>query len=172
MGYATSNRGACHLRPAPQLVEMMAMARPELGFDKVAGAYDVEGKGYVIKGLQDFKTTIDSLVLCSFVYDLYAYLPNELAEIVTAATGYEMEVGDLVKIGERIFNLKRLFNVREGISRKDDTLPKRFLEEKTTKGPTAGQVVELEPMLNEYYAARGWDDNGVPTKEKIKELGL
>lgn len=172
LGYATSNRGACHLRPAPQLVEMLAMARPELGFDKVAGAYDVEGKGYVIKGLQDFKTTVDSLVLCSFIYDLYAYLPNESAEMVTAATGYEMEVGELVKIGERIFNLKRLFNVREGVSRKDDTLPKRFLEEKTTKGPTAGQTVELEPMLNEYYAARGWDDNGIPTKKKLSELGL
>ncbi len=172
LGYATSNRGACHLRPASQLVEMMATARPELGFDKVSGAYDVEGKGLVIKGLQDFKTTVDSLVLCSFIYDLYAYLPDELAKMCTAATGYDFGVADLVKIGERIFNLKRLFNVREGISKKDDRLPKRFLEEKTTKGPTAGQTVELEPMLNEYYAARGWDDNGIPTKKKLSELGL
>ncbi|MHA1210079.1 MAG: aldehyde ferredoxin oxidoreductase C-terminal domain-containing protein [Candidatus Freyarchaeota archaeon] len=68
--------------------------------------------------------------------------------------------------------MKRLFSVREGLSRKDDTLPKRFLEEKHTKGPCAGQVVELEPMLNEYYAARGWNEEGVPTKEKISELEL
>ncbi|MEM3561934.1 MAG: aldehyde ferredoxin oxidoreductase family protein [Candidatus Jordarchaeaceae archaeon] len=172
LGYATSNRGACHLRPASQLVEIMATPRPELGFNKVAGAYEVEGKGYVIKGLQDFKTTIDSLVLCSFVYDLYAYLPDELAKLCTAATGYNFEVADLVKIGERIFNLKRLFNVREGISKKDDTLPKRFLQEKPTKGPTAGQTVDLEPMLNEYYEARGWDNNGIPTQKKLSELGL
>ncbi|MHA1579873.1 MAG: aldehyde ferredoxin oxidoreductase C-terminal domain-containing protein, partial [Candidatus Freyarchaeota archaeon] len=109
---------------------------------------------------------------CAFVYDMYAYLPGELAKMVTAATGYDFEIGELVKIGERIFNLKRLFSVREGLSRKDDTLPKRFLEEKHTKGPCAGQVVELEPMLNEYYAARGWNEEGVPTKEKVSELEL
>ncbi|MHA1261732.1 MAG: aldehyde ferredoxin oxidoreductase family protein [Candidatus Freyarchaeota archaeon] len=172
LGYATSNRGACHLRPAPQLVEMMGQARPELGFDKVGGQFEVEGKGRMIKGLQDFKTVVDSLVMCAFVYDMYAYLPGELAKMVTAATGYDFEIGELVKIGERIFNLKRLFSVREGLSRKDDTLPKRFLEEKHTKGPCAGQVVELEPMLNEYYAARGWNEEGVPTKEKISELEL
>ncbi len=172
LGYATSNRGACHLRPSPQMIEMMGEARPELGFDKVAGTYDVEGKGQVIKGLQDFKTTLDSLVLCSFIYDMYIYFPHELAKMVTATTGYDFGTGELVRIGERIFNLKRLFNVREGLSKKDDTLPKRFLEEKTTKGPTAGQLVELEPMLNEYYEVRGWNEEGIPTKEKISELKL
>lgn len=172
LGYATSNRGACHLRPSSQLVELMAQARPELGFNKVAGPYEVEGKGPVIKGLQDFKTMVDSLVSCSFIYDLYAYLPDELAKMLTALTGYDFTVGELVKIGERAFNLIRLFNVREGISEKDDTLPKRFTEEKNTKGPTVGQVVELEPMLNEYYTARGWDEKGIPTKKKLAELGL
>nr|MDO8082778.1 aldehyde ferredoxin oxidoreductase family protein [Candidatus Freyarchaeota archaeon] len=172
LGYATSNRGACHLRPEPQMIEMMGVARPELGFDRVSGTYEVEGKGQVIKGLQDYKTTLDSLVLCSFIYDMYIYLPDALAKMVTAVTGYDFEIGELVKVGERIFNLQRLFNVREGLLRKDDTLPKRFLEEKTTKGPTAGQVVELEPMLNEYYTVRGWNEEGIPTKEKISELEL
>lgn len=172
LGYATSNRGACHLRPASQLVEIMSQAKPELGFTKVAKAYDVEGKGPVIKGLQDYKTMVDSLVACNFIYELYAYLPDELAKMLTALTGHNFTIGDLVKIGERTFNLQRLFNIREGISGKDDTLPKRFTEEKTTKGPTAGQIVELEPMLNEYYAARGWDEKGIPTKKKLTELEL
>ncbi|MFB0560235.1 MAG: aldehyde ferredoxin oxidoreductase family protein [Candidatus Lokiarchaeia archaeon] len=172
LGYATSNRGACHLRPGSQLVEIMSQARPELGFDKVSGQYEVEGKGPVIKGLQDFKTTVDSLVLCMFVYDMYAYLPDELAKMFTAVTGYDFGILELVKIGERNFNLKRLFNVREGVSRKDDILPKRYVEDKHTKGPCAGQVVELEPMLNEYYAARGWNEEGIPTKEKTSELEL
>jgi aldehyde:ferredoxin oxidoreductase len=172
LGYATSNRGACHLRPSTQLIEMLAQARPELGFNKVAGAYEVEGKGQMVKGLQDFKTMVDSLVSCSFIYDLYAYLPDELAKMLTALTGYDFTIGELAKIGERAFNLIRLFNVREGITEKDDTLPKRFTEQKTTKGPTAGQVVDLEPMLNEYYAARGWDEKGIPTKKKLTELGL
>ncbi|MEM3586062.1 MAG: aldehyde ferredoxin oxidoreductase family protein [Candidatus Jordarchaeaceae archaeon] len=172
LGYATSNRGACHLRPASQMVEITCQARPELGFTKVTKQYEVEGKGIVIKGLQDYKTMVDSLVACNFVYEMYAYLPNELAKMLTALTGNNFTIEDLVKIGERTFNLQRLFNIREGISRKDDTLPKRFTQEKTTKGPTAGQMVELEPMLNEYYTARGWDEKGIPTKNKLAELGL
>lgn len=170
LGYATSNRGACHLRPASQMVEIICQARPELGFTKVTKQYEFEGKGLVIKGSQDYKTMVDSLVACNFTYEVYTYLPNELAKMLTALTGHNFTVQDLVKIGERTFNLQRLFNIREGITGKDDILPKRFTQEKTTKGPTAGQIVELEPMLKEYYTARGWDEKGIPTKKKLTEL--
>ena len=77
-----------------------------------------------------------------------------------------------MKIGERIYNLTRLFSMREGISRKDDTLPERLLREPTKEGPTKGVVVDLDTMLTEYYLVRHWDEEGRPTKEKLAELGL
>ncbi|NOZ57602.1 MAG: hypothetical protein GXO73_12535 [Calditrichaeota bacterium] len=77
-----------------------------------------------------------------------------------------------MEVGERIFNLERMFNIREGFSRKDDTLPKRLLEEPAPLGPVKGQVVKLDQMLDEYYAFRGWDKNGVPKPETLKRLGL
>jgi aldehyde:ferredoxin oxidoreductase len=75
-------------------------------------------------------------------------------------------------IGERIWNLERLFNLREGFGRNDDTLPRRFLSEPLTTGPTKGQVVELDKMLDEYYRARGWDNEGRPTRRTLERLGL
>lgn len=74
--------------------------------------------------------------------------------------------------GERIWNLERLFNLREGFTKKDDCLPPRFSQESLPRGHSKGQVVDLEPMLEEYYRLRGWDKDGVPTEEKLKELGL
>jgi aldehyde:ferredoxin oxidoreductase len=75
-------------------------------------------------------------------------------------------------IGERIYNIERAFNVREGLDRRADVLPERLLKEKLASGPSQGHVVELEQMLEDYYRIRGWDSNGVPTREKLRELGL
>jgi aldehyde:ferredoxin oxidoreductase len=77
-----------------------------------------------------------------------------------------------MKVGERAWNLERLYNLREGFTRADDTLPKRMLEEAVFDGPSKGHTVRLEGMLQEYYQFRGWDDNGVPKQTKLKELGL
>jgi aldehyde:ferredoxin oxidoreductase len=99
---------------------------------------------------------------------------NETAELLQAATGWTLTGEDVRRVGERIVNLERLFNARAGVGRTDDTLPVRFLREPLPQGnPSAGAVVELDPMLDEYYRARGWDvATGLPTHEKLRELGL
>ena len=79
---------------------------------------------------------------------------------------------DYVKAGERVWNVERLFNTKAGFSRKDDSLPPRILKEPLSDGPAKGETVDLEKMLNEYYKLRGWDNNGIPTEEKLKELGI
>jgi aldehyde:ferredoxin oxidoreductase len=97
------------------------------------------------------------------------------ADLLQAATGWDISGEQVRRIGERIVNLERLFIGREGITRKDDTLPRRFLEEPMPEGSgsSTGSVLELEPMLDEYYRARGWDvKTGLPTREKLEELGM
>lgn len=94
------------------------------------------------------------------------------ARTLTAVTGVPFSTGDLIRAGERVWNLERLYNLREGFTRADDTLPARLLEEPVSDGPSKGWVSKLEPMLKEYYRARGWDENGVPKPAKLSELGL
>ncbi|MEM2266434.1 MAG: aldehyde ferredoxin oxidoreductase C-terminal domain-containing protein, partial [Candidatus Hadarchaeales archaeon] len=98
-----------------------------------------------------------------------------LASSLSAVTGWEMDEGEVDRIGERIWTLQRMFNVREGISRKDDTLPERFFTEPLPDGFSQGQVLDrktFEEMLDAYYRMVGWDENGIPREEKIRELGL
>ena len=97
------------------------------------------------------------------------------AEMINAVTGWNLTVEDVEHIGERIYNLERAFNVREGISRKDDSLPYRVMEEPVPDGPHQGMRCsreELNQMLEEYYRLRGWTDQGIPTKQKLHELQL
>ncbi|MBU4190484.1 MAG: aldehyde ferredoxin oxidoreductase C-terminal domain-containing protein, partial [Candidatus Thermoplasmatota archaeon] len=112
-----------------------------------------------------------SLVLCDFM-PLGA---EDYVELLNSATGFDFTEEEYMKTGERIWNLTRMFNVREGITRKDDTLPPRFMNEPLPDGPAKGQKITketLDRMLNEYYDLRGWDENGIPKKEKLDELGL
>ena len=92
--------------------------------------------------------------------------------MLKAATGFDYDVAELLLAGERIWNLEKLFNLRAGFSRKDDTLPPRLLREPMPAGPAAGKTVPLEEMLGEYYRLRGWDEQGRPTKEKLAALRL
>jgi aldehyde:ferredoxin oxidoreductase len=112
----------------------------------------------------------DSLVVCKFAgfalgFDFYS-------RFVTAVTGEDFNITRLMKIGERIYNLERLFNVKAGLSRKDDTLPKRFLTEPLSEGLSKERIVPLESMLEDYYRLRGWDKTGVPSKSKLDELEI
>lgn len=93
-------------------------------------------------------------------------------ELLNAATGADYTLRELEKAGERIFNAERLFLARAGFSRKDDTLPPRMLREPLPEGPGKGMVCHLEEMLEDYYRVRGWDQDGIPTREKLEELGL
>jgi aldehyde:ferredoxin oxidoreductase len=172
LGYATSNRGACHNQGSPMYVERGVLL-PDYGFDKSLNGIATEGKARLTMIHQNICTAVDAMGMCKFVVLLtYVIPPTLLAEFYSAVTGLETDHNELLRLGERIWNLKRAFNIEMGLSRQHDTLPKRFLEETVQEGPAKGQIVELEPMLNVYYALRGWDCEGRPTKEKLRELGL
>ena len=161
--YATSNRGGCHLRGNMLGLEV-------LGIPKLIDRFQVQGKSSFVILHQNISAAVDSLVLCKFMN--LGVAEEYFARVLTAVTGVPYATGDLIKIGERIWNLEKLYNLREGFTRSDDTLPPRLLSEAVPDGPSKGWVVHLEPMLQEYYRTRGWDEDGVPKKQKLDELGL
>jgi len=108
--------------------------------------------------------------MCMFTF--LAIWKDEMRAMLNDTTGAGYTMEEMMRVGERIWNLERLFNLDAGFSKVDDTLPKRILEEPAPEGPAKGHVCELDKMLTEYYQLRGWDENGVPTKEKLSELNL
>jgi aldehyde:ferredoxin oxidoreductase len=167
--YATSPRGACHNRGFVASIEQGARI-PELdiGMQERLQRFTTEGKGLVVAKMQNWHEIQDSLIICKF-----AYLPPMfLASIYTMVTGSKVTFADLIEAADRTFTLKRAFNIRAGVSRKDDTLPKRILEEPTPDGGAAGKVNRLSEMLDDHYKARGWNHEGIPTREKLESLGL
>lgn len=168
VNYATGNRGSCHLHGSSYFVHYGVLL-PEAGIVDAPDPFSLEKKGYIAAKFQDYCEVFDSLVQCKF----YSFCLNMTDQInlLSAVTGWRIAAKELLQIGERIYNLQRVFNVRSGMSRKDDILPKRMFE--ATKALSqAGKTLSLEPMLDEYYEVRGWDADGIPTKEKLMELGL
>ena len=163
LAYATSNRGGCHLRGYMVGWEV-------LGSPKMLPRFNLSGKTDILVRIQNLSRVTDSLVTCKFLEYSVGY--DHLARILSAATGIDYTVSSLQKIGERIWNLERLYNIREGIDGAQDTLPARFLKEPLREGPSSGRVVDLEKMLGDYYQARGWDEEGIPTSGKLEDLGL
>jgi aldehyde:ferredoxin oxidoreductase len=163
LGYATSNRGACHLKAYTVAAEILGLPRK---MDPRA----TEEKAELTKLFQDATSTVDATGLCQFL--TFGIGLEEILPQLAAATGVPYTLEGLLKIGERIWNLERLWNERAGVAGKEDTLPKRILEEPIPSGPAKGQVNRLGEMLPEYYRLRGWDTEGRITQEKLKELGL
>ena len=161
--YATSNRGGCHMRGNMLGLEV-------LGLPKLIDRFQVQGKSSFVILHQNSNSAIDSLVLCKFTN--MGVAEEYFARVLSAVTGIHYATGDMIKVGERVWNLERLYNLREGFTRNEDTLPPRLLNEAPADGPSQGWVVQLEPMLKEYYRGRGWDENGVPKQQKLEELGL
>ena len=163
LNYATSNRGGCHVRGY--------MTSPEvLGIPVKADPDATEGKPELLKIFQDLTAVVDSAGLCLFT--TFGIGLPEIAEQYRTATGIDISDEDLLKAGDRIWNLERLFNLKAGFTKADDTLPPRLLNEPMKGGPHQGNVTRLDMMLPQYYAGRGWDENGVPTEAKLAELGL
>lgn len=161
--YATSNRGGCHVRGY--------MISPEiLGIPEKLDPFAVEGKAPWVKTFQDLTAVIDSEGLCLFTS--FALGAEDYTNLLAAATGFDYTVEEVMKIGERIWNLEKLWNVKVGMGKKDDYLPPRFMNEPLPDGAAKGQVVHIEELLSDYYKERGWNDEGVPTEQKVKELGL
>ena len=162
LNYATANRGGCHLTGYTIWPEVLGV--PE-DIDPLA----VEGKAQWVKTLQDISCIINSTVSC--IFDWFALWVKDCADLLSAVTGLSLTEDGLMKIGERIYNLERVMLNRYGFNGKDDTLPNRLLKQPMPEGPAKGQVVELEKMKEEYYELRGWV-NGIPTPEKLAELGI
>jgi aldehyde:ferredoxin oxidoreductase len=178
LGNAVSSRGADHLRSEPWF-EFSNDAKEGIrryGIPETAFRLEHKGKGLVVKHFEEMAAISDSTGVCKNTYNNMEVLDWEgTAELLRAATGWDVTGKEVRQIGERIVNLERLFIAREGITRQDDRLPQRFLEEPLPEGSgdSSGSVLELEAMLDEYYRARGWDvQTGLPTEEKLKELGL
>jgi len=161
--FATSNRGACHMRGNMLGPEVLALPRL---IDRFAN----QGKAGIVANHQNTAAVVDSLVLCKFTN--LAVSVEFFARLLTAVSGLDFTADDLMKVGERTWNIERLYNLREGFTKADDTLPKRMLVEPITEGPSQGHTVRLDGMLAEYYQFRGWYENGVPKEMKLKELGL
>jgi aldehyde:ferredoxin oxidoreductase len=160
---ATSVRGGDHVYG--YLISPEILGAPEK-LDPLV----TKGKPQWAKIFQDLSAAIDASGMCLFTS--FALGADDYAELLTATTGMKIDAAELLKIGDRIWNLQKLYNIKRGFGRKDDTLPARLLNEPLKEGAAAGQVWRREEMLDEYYTLRGWDKEGTPTPGKLKELGL
>ncbi len=161
--YATSNRGACHLRS-------YTVASEVLGIPEKTDPLVTEGKAGLVKAFQDATAVVDSAGLC--IFTTFAWTMDNIAPQIDAACEGDWSAENLMTLGERVWNLERLFNLRAGLTSKDDTLPQRFFDEPSKAGPTEGATSGLDVMLPEYYQLRGWNEAGEPAGETMSRLGL
>jgi aldehyde:ferredoxin oxidoreductase len=163
LNYATSNRGGCHVRGYVVAVEILG---DPVKLDSLA----TEGKAEWDILFQNLTAAIDSSGMCLF--STFGLGGEDLAELLSAATGIPYTLEEYLKAGERIWNLERLYNLKAGLTAKDDTLPPRMLKDPIPGGVAQGHVNRLNEMLPDYYRLRGWDAAGVPSRQKLEALGL
>ena len=163
LNYATANCGAAHVRGYTISPEVLGTP---MKVDKDA----IEGKPALVILFQNLTAALDSTGSCLFA--TFGIGADELAAMLSAVTGVEYKTADFMKCGDRIWNLERQWNLRAGLTAKDDSLPPRLLKEPIKTGPSKGMVSRLPEMLPVYYKLRGWDKNGLPTPAKLGELGL
>jgi aldehyde:ferredoxin oxidoreductase len=177
LGYAVSTRGGdfASVYAVPEYRWGPEEGRAWFGSPAAVDRLDIAAKGAMVKRSMLVSAAVDALGLCkvpvlSVVGDFS--LENE-AELCSVLTGRELSAGDLLHVGERTVNLERLYNLRHGASRADDDLPDRFVEERVASpGPTQGMTVDIRPMVADFYAAMGWDEEGRPTAETLARLGI
>jgi len=169
LGYATSNRGACHTNSFAYIY-MGRTSDASLNILKPFDRLGTEGAGKLVAAAQNLMALCDSLNICKFT--AFGLQADDLHRWLNWVTGWNIQFDEFLRIGERIYNLKRLYNVKCGIDRKDDTLPERILNLKREGLHAPERSPDLEKMLDDYYRVRGWDENGIPRKEKISDLGL
>jgi len=161
--YATSNRGACHVRGY--------LTSPEiLGIPVKLDPFVTDEKASWLKTFQDLTAVVDSSGICLFT--TFGIGLPEISEMLRTATGFDLTDEEILQAGERIWNLEKLFNLEAGFTKTDDTLPERLLKEPMPSGPAKGLVNRLDTMLKEYYQVRGWNEEGIPTDEKLQALGI
>ncbi len=161
--YATSNRGGCHVRGY--------LISPEiLGLPEKLDRTELKGKPEWVKIFQDLTAFIDSCGLCLFTS--FALTADDYADMFSAVTGKKHSAADILEAGDRIWNLERVWNLKAGIDPSEDKLPKRLIEDAISNGPSKGMKSGLAELLPLYYKARGWDEKGIPTKDKLHSLGV
>ncbi len=166
LGYGTSSRGACHNVGGWTIRDELLM--------KTHDRFATKGKGLLVQTLQDNRAYVDSLGICTVVRGALGFTANPTGKVLEYVTGYDFNQ-ELMTIGKRIYNLERLILNREGITRKEDILPRRIMEEPLPEGMAEGRAITPEmynEMLDEYYQVRGWDNDGVPKKETLSDLGI
>ncbi len=163
LAYATSNRGACHLRG-------YTIASEVAGIPEKTDPLVTEGKAELVKAFQDATSAVDSSGLC--VFTTFAWTLEDIAPQVNAACEGDWTPETMLEAGERIWNMERDFNIAAGMTAADDTLPERLLKEAAKTGPAKGMVNNLDEMLPKYYEIRGWSADGVPKQETRERLGL
>ncbi|MET0005832.1 MAG: aldehyde ferredoxin oxidoreductase family protein [Candidatus Thiodiazotropha sp.] len=163
LAYATSNRGACHLRG-------YTVASEILGIPEKTDPLETDGKAGLVKAFQDATAAVDSSGLCLFT--TFAWSLEDIAPQVNGACEGDWTAERMLELGERVWNMERDFNLRAGLTAADDTLPQRLLKEAAKTGPAEGRVNDLDKMLPEYYELRGWTADGVPTDATRQRLGL
>ncbi len=167
LGFAVSFRGADHNRHGAYAFDVKG---------KVNRLIAEKGRGKLVKDMEDQYNVIDSLIVCKFSRGTYYKEYEDMAKVYSLVTGFDVTAGDLTEAGERIHNAARLFNIREGLGRKDDTLPYKVMHVPIPdEGPSKGAFVtqkELDLLLDDYYETRGWTKEGIPTREKMSELKM
>ena len=177
LGFAVGVRGADHLSFMSVIhrIQDKTLAKKVYGDETFAEYRKTEKKGFLVKQDEDVMAVIDSLGICKWNYTAltYAYQLELMARIAQAVTGIPFDRKEFLKIGERIYNTEKAFNMKMGLTREHDTLPPRFLHEPLKSGLMKGNVVPLEPMLDDYYKARKWDvTTGLPSEELLHSLGI
>ena len=161
--YATSNRGACHLRSYTVSSEI-------LGIPEKTDPLATDGKAGLVKAFQDATAAVDSSGLC--VFTTFAWTLEDIAPQVDAACEGNWTVDKMLEAGERIWNMERIFNNKAGFTAADDKLPERLMKDAAKTGPAEGLVAGVDKMLPEYYELRGWTADGVPTNETLERLAV
>ncbi len=167
--YATAVRGACHLEGLTYFLDR-GIPCEDLGYTEQTDQFEPEGKAKVCLDYQNYMSLFNPLGLCKFAF-CARIGPKKVSEWINKICGWEIDMDSLMKTGERIFNCKRMINVKLGITSKDDILPPRLLEPKPD-GKAKGRVPPMKELMEETYVLRGWDTNGIPTENKLNELDL
>jgi len=170
ISYATSARGADHLKGFSKLAEIGA-AVPEIGIPESLPPLGPEGKGFIASKVQDLHTLHNSMVYCLIIP--FSDISFQIqVDIINTITGWNFTPTDLITAGERINNLTQLINLKRGLTREQIRLPKRFISYPLNNLKIPRDTPDFETMLKDYFEVRGWDDKAIPGKEKLKELGL
>lgn len=170
LNYATAVRGACHLEGLTYFLDR-GIPAPDFGYTEAPDPHRSDDKPPIVYTLQNYLSCFNPLGMCKFLF-LARVGPKKIAEWLNLYCGWNMDMDQVMKTGERIFNLKRMYNVKLGISRKDDVLPPRLYAEAKPDGSAKDVLPDMGNMLYQYYKLRDWSADGIPTEKKLRELEL